>query len=121
MGVGDEWLATSSIDGAAGGGNGGSDELIAFASVEVVLHRLRFEKPHGCDWESRMSMDTNVGGGVFDVRVGVALSSVLVQEACRALSQENGDDAVGRCGASHDCRKSRMLSLRVHKRCTSET
>ena len=56
MGVGDEWLATSSIDGAAGGGNGGSDEFISFASVELVMHRLRLKnhmvviEKAGCPW-----------------------------------------------------------------------
>ena len=37
---------------------GGSDEVTPFASAARVWQRRRFKKPHGCDCESRMSMET---------------------------------------------------------------
>ena len=85
-----------------------------------MSHRQRFKKPHVCDCEKRMSMDNNVGGGNSDVGMRVTLPSLLVKTGCRER-QVDRTDALGRCKASHDCRTSTMVSLRVHKRCTSAT
>ena len=81
----------ASLGGVAGGGSGGAVS-VSRAEVDVaakvgVSARRRFKKPHGCDCESRMFMDTNVGCG-FDGLDSLlvsdpALSTVAVAKGCQ--------------------------------------
>ena len=120
-----------SLGGAAGGGNGGAsagmDEevavdaaagIVSSASPVFSSRRRRFKKPHGCDCERRMFMDTKFGGGeeTLDADAGVVIFAV---EAGWRQKVEAVMVVFGRCGANHACKKSASAALCVPKRCTS--
>ena len=121
----------TSLGGAAGGGNGGASAgmdveatvdvaagVVSSASPVSPSRRRRFKKPHGCDCESRMFMDTNLGCGGESLDAGARVDIFAVEAGWRQKV-----DAVmvdfGRCGANHACKNSASAALCVPRRCTS--
>ena len=112
----------ASLGGVAGGGSGGAVS-VSRAEVDVAAGvgssaRRRFKKPHGCDCESRMFMDTNVGWGFDGLDSLFGFDSFFVKIGRRQRVSAVAD-ASGRCGDSHACKTSARASLRVLKRRTS--
>ena len=92
--------------------------VVSSASHVFSSRRRRFKKPHGCDCESRMFMDTNLGCGDETLDAGAGVDIFAVEAGWRQ-KVEAVMVVFGRCGANHACKKSASVAFCVPKRCTS--